>query len=146
EVGGQGDHRPGSCGHSVDRRHHGNRDLTDRLDDCARHAGEIEQRPGIHIEEATDDLVDVSARAETATGAGDDDRSDVVAMRYLAEEVAEVCVHVEGEGVETVGPREGQGGNPVVDRQIEVAPFLGEAGRSAKRAHFWSPPPSNTML
>ncbi len=67
-------------------------------------------------------------------------------MRQLGEEVAQVGVDVEGEGVESFGPVERDGRHAFVDLEGEVLPGPGEPGRGAEGAHAWSPPPSSTML
>src|SRR5690606_9228209 len=128
EVGGQGDDRPGPGGDPVHGGDHRDRRLADALDDVAGHAGEVEQGPGVHLQQLADDVVDVASRAEPPALAGDDEDGDVVPMRQLGEEVPQVGVHVEGEGVETVGPVEGHGGDAVGDAEVEVVPRLGEPG------------------
>src|SRR5690606_2041480 len=128
EVGGQGDDRAGAGGHTVDGRDHRHRHLAYSLDHGTGHAGEVEEGPGIHLQQLTDDLVDVAAGAEPPASAGDDQNGDVVTVGKLTEEVPEVGIDVEREGVQPVGPVEREGGDPIGDDEVEVAPRLGEAG------------------
>src|SRR6185503_8676690 len=51
-----------------------------RTHEIARHPREPEQPALVHLGQGTDDLVDVSARAEIAARAGQDDGFDVVAL------------------------------------------------------------------
>src|SRR5215203_5788347 len=72
--------------------------------------------------------------------------ADIPQVWELGEEVAEVGVHVEGEGVELVRPGERHGRDAVLDREVEVLPLFGERRGGAERAHDWMPPPSSTSV
>ena len=53
----------------------GRRQRDHREDQGAGVAGEVEQPTGVALEQLADDLLDVAARAEGATGAGEQDRA-----------------------------------------------------------------------
>src|SRR5207247_2316163 len=90
----------------------------------------------------TDDLLDVAARAEPAAFAGDREHPRVAAMRQLADQVAEVGVDLECQGVEFVGAVQQDGRDALVHREVEVPPVTGDGCRRAEGAHAWTPPPS----
>src|SRR5262249_12709422 len=146
EVAGEGDHRAGAGGDPVDRRDHGQGALAQPLRDRARHARELEQPAGVELQKLADDLVDVAARAEADTPAGDDQHAHVVPLRQLAEQVAQVGVPLERQRVQPLGPVERQRRHALLDGEAEVPPALGDAGRCSERAHVWIPPPSSTRV
>ena len=98
-------------------------------------ARELEKAPGVHLQQQGDYLVHVPTGAEASPGAGDDQGANVVAMLYLPEQVPQVCVDVESEGIELVGAVEGDRPHTVCHLEPEVLPAVGEACRSAKWAH-----------
>ena len=65
EIRRERDHRAGAGGDAVDRRDHRQRALAERSDNRAGHARELEQIAGLHRLQGTDDLDDVTARAES---------------------------------------------------------------------------------
>ena len=68
-----------------------------------------------------DDLLDVAARAEAASLAGEHEHAGVAAVGKLGEQVAQVGVDVEGQRVELVGAVEGQRRDAVVDARSRSA-------------------------
>jgi hypothetical protein len=101
----------------------------------AGHPGERQQFVLLHGQRRADDLVDVAARAEGPARAAQHEHPDVAPVRQLGEQVTQVGVAVEGQGVELGGPVERDGRDPVRAREPEVVPLLRNRDRSAKGAH-----------
>jgi hypothetical protein len=53
----------------------------------------------------------------------------------LSEQVAKICVNLEGEGIETVRPIKRNDADAAGGGEAEVFPLGGEFGRRTKRAH-----------
>ena len=135
EVGRERDHRAGPGGHAVHRGDDRERALAHALHDRPRHPREVQERALVGVAERADDLVHVAAGAEAPAGARDHHRSDVVAVRELGEQVAEVRVGVERERVQLLGPIERDGRDPVADLDTDVLPRLRETGGGPERGH-----------
>ena len=69
------------------------------LDDGAGHPRELAQLGGLALDQLADDLLDVPARAEPASLAGDHQHPGVAAVGQLGDEIAEVCVGLERESI-----------------------------------------------
>ncbi|GAA3040476.1 hypothetical protein GCM10020000_18750 [Streptomyces olivoverticillatus] len=117
EVGGEGEHGPGSRGDPVQGGDHRERAFAQRPYDLAGHAVEVEQAAGVHGEGGADDVVDVASGAEAAACPAEHEGPYGSVAGELGEEVAQVGVGAEGEGVEFGGAGEGDGGDTVVEGQ-----------------------------
>jgi len=140
EVGGQREHRAGARRHPVHRRDHRERALPYGPHDLPGHPVEVEQLGGVHGEGRVDDLVDVTAGAEAAPLAGQHQRPYRSLPGQLGEQVAQVGVGAEGEGVEFLGAGEGDGGHAGGgDVEAEVLPGGGAGGRAGEGTHARPP-------
>src|SRR5690606_12444441 len=74
-----------------------------------------------------DDLEDVTAGAEIAAGAGDDDGAHVAGMRQRAEQVGEFLIAVEGERILLFRPVQRDGGDAPVLVRLEAEMFWRKA-------------------
>src|SRR2546429_8418513 len=98
-----------------------------REDEVAREAGEFEHPRLVACEQRSNDVLDVAARAERPSGSRDDDRPHAGLVVERAERVAQLAVHVERQGIETVGTVERDRG----DAGVRVVPV--EEGLRRKR-------------
>jgi hypothetical protein len=79
-----------------------------------------EQARHLHLDQRTDDLVHVAARAEIAAGPGDHDRLDGVGVDQVAERVAQLGVGFEGQRVLSFRPVQRDSGDAVGEFPQEV--------------------------
>lgn len=111
EVRGQRENRSGTRRHAVHRRDHREGALPYGPHDLPGHPVEVDQLGGVHGEGGADDLVDIAAGAEAAALSGQHQRPYGSLPGQLGEQVAQVGVGAEGEGVEFLGTGEGDGGH-----------------------------------
>ena len=138
-IGSKGDYCACPCCHPVDRSDHRDGKPADAFHDRPGHPGELEQASGVHLQQRSDDLVHVPTGAKAPPGAGQDKNANVVTMLDLPEQVPQVCIDLEGEGIELVGAVEGDRSHTVFHLEPEVLPAFGEACRGAKWAHGGAP-------
>jgi hypothetical protein len=79
--------------------------------------------------------VDVTTGTEAAALSRDDEDSDVIPVRQLCKEVAQVRINVEREGVQLLRSLEGDRGDPLFQPEAEVLPLFREAGGRPERCH-----------
>src|SRR5437773_7826968 len=80
--------------------------LSQREDEVAREAGELEQPGSVAREQRPDDVLHVAARAERPPGPGDDHGPDPRLAVERAEGVPQLAVDGERQGVESIRPIE----------------------------------------
>ena len=128
QVGGHRDDRAGAGANAVDRRDHRLRAMAHRLHQIAGHVGEIHQLRHLHLRQRPDDLVHVAAGAEIAAGAGDDHHLDVGCILQRAEQVAQLRIGLEGQGVFAFRAVERDGPDWSAGVETEMpGPVVGEA-------------------
>ncbi len=135
EVGGECEDGAGSGGHPVHGGDHGEGAFADRADDLAGHPVEVQELGGVHGEGGADDLVDVSAGAEAAALAAQDEGAHGSLAGEFGEEIAQVGVGAEGERVDLLGAVEGDGGDAVLPGDPEVVPPFGRWCGTGEGAH-----------
>ena len=104
-------------------------------DHLAGEAGEGEQPGHVTLEELADDVDDVAAGAKALAGAGDHHGAHLGAPLERGEEVAQLLIDLEREGVELVGPVERHRGDALLLGVEEALgrdhESLSSAGRTA---------------
>lgn len=140
EVGGEGEDRAGARRHAVHGGDHREGALAYGPDDLPGHPVEVEQLGGVHGEGGADDLVDVAAGAEAAAVAGQYQGPYGLLPGEFGEQVAQVGVGAEGEGVELLGAGEGDGGHTVGDLAPQMPPVGGVGGGAGEGTHDGRPP------
>src|SRR3989454_2770127 len=116
--------RPGAGSRAVDRRDHRLRHLAQVAHASARHPGELVDVARAHLQQLADDLVNVPAGAEPAAATADHEHSHVLVLAppQRIGQVADVRVNLKGQGIESLGPREGEGRDAVSLLVVEVFP------------------------
>src|SRR5256885_1072905 len=109
---------------AIQRGDDGTPALSQREDEIAREASELEQPCSVACEQRPDDVLHVAARAERPPGPGDDHGPDPRLAVQRAEGVAQLAVDVKGQGVESIRTIERDGGNAGV-RVVLVEEGLG---------------------
>ncbi len=133
QIRGKCDDRTRSCCGAVHCGDDRDGQFSHALDNGSGHAGELEQLVRTHCLQRSDDLVDIATGAKTFPAPGDDQCSAAPVVGELAEQVAEVGVYVEGEGVEHLGSIKYELADAVSDRKLEMVPVLGQTSRSLER-------------
>jgi hypothetical protein len=85
---------------TVHRSDDRDRALAHHPDHVAGHLGEPHQIARLHLDELADDFLDVATAAESLAFASDHEDSDVLVMRQLGEQIAQVGVTFERERVQ----------------------------------------------
>eukprot|EP01034_Spumella_vulgaris_P031080 gene31080-38410_t len=110
----------GAGANAVDGGDHRLRTGAHGFHQVAGHAGEGQQAGHVQFGERADDVVHVAAGAEVLAGAGDDDRLHITGVRQRAEQVAQLGVGVEGEGVLAFRAVQRDGGDAGAHFELEV--------------------------
>ena len=108
-VAREGDDGPRPHGHALHGGHHGLAQPAQAADEGAGGAGEGEETLGVPGEELGDDVVLVAAGAEGAPLASEDHGPHLVVALQAVEVTPQLLVDGEGEAVQALGAREGEG-------------------------------------
>src|SRR6185437_4005446 len=120
EVGHHGENGAGTGAHAIDRSDDGLRAGPHCLHDLTGHPRELEKPLGSPLRQRPYDLVHIAARAEVASGAGDDQRPHRVRCSQCAEKVSQLCVRVERQRVLAVRTVERHYTDTLVQMPLEM--------------------------